>query len=197
MTDFFTAMKRAEQDGLKQAYGRKAYAMGFSLSHTGGGCLAWTRDVSESAWIMVTADDGVSLPVDGETAWVGLDASHNACFESIVEVSNTEEMVTAIMLHIDAWRVAREFCDVMRAHLGDNIAEVLRLNAEEPDSTLCHSHDFIDANMTMLDALVAAGYTERQVMDSIHADDDTITRIWNLAWDIAKAHDFDRNKMEA
>ncbi len=57
--------------------------------------------------------------------------------------------------------------------------EVLRLNAAETDPLICHSHDFCDANMVMLEAFEALGGT----FDPADEGQATLT---NAAWDIAK-----------
>jgi hypothetical protein len=62
---------------------------------------------------------------------------------------------------------------------------VVRRNRAEPDSLhVCHSHDFCDANVSMLQAFVK---TFRR--DSDHGSDEDVA-LWNRAWGLAKSNDF-------
>lgn len=63
----------------------------------------------------------------------------------------------------------------------EQFAEIIRRNAAEPNEDVCHSHDFVDANMTMLMAWQATFGGAEFDMNS----DDHIG-VWNHAWQIAK-----------
>lgn len=52
----------------------------------------------------------------------------------------------------------------------------------------CASHNHCDANMVMLAAVCSYGYTEDDVFEN--DCDNEISRMWNKAWDIAKANHF-------
>ena len=49
--------------------------------------------------------------------------------------------------------LAREFCHALHRHIGTvGVAKVVELNRREANVHICHSHDFCDANMTMLES---------------------------------------------
>ncbi|MBN8422479.1 MAG: hypothetical protein J0L73_26425 [Verrucomicrobia bacterium] len=87
-----------------------------------------------------------------------------------------------------AHSLARAFATQLHADIGNDISTVVALNAQEGNSPCCHSHDFCDANQTMLDAWQALTGEECE----FSADDDALTALINEAWNIAKAHDFSR-----
>jgi len=62
-----------------------------------------------------------------------------------------------------------------------NFEEMRRLNAVESNPAICHSHDFCDANMSMLEAFQYV--MDRTARLSDQADIDMI----NAAWEHAKA----------
>ena len=73
-----------------------------------------------------------------------------------------------------AKQVAKRFAERLREEIGDeNYREVLRRNATPEYDGCCASHDFCDANMTMLAALEDCGIDDGA---------DGPTAIWNLAW---------------
>jgi hypothetical protein len=57
--------------------------------------------------------------------------------------------------------------------------EMLALNAREPNPNVCHSHDHIDANMTMAEAWEEVFGRKPDPADEDEAD------TWNKAWKIA------------
>lgn len=91
--------------------------------------------------------------------------------------------------------LSREFCRVLKEWL--NIAEqalvIERNNAEPDQSSICHTHDFCDANQAMLNAWeVVFGKDESPaitegMMDEMRAFD---LRLWNAAWTKAKNEKF-------
>lgn len=88
-------------------------------------------------------------------------------------------------------QLAAAFCARLRRELGADMAEVIRLNRQEIDPNVCHSHDFLDANMTMLGALqqlleeVAPNYPRDDVA-MVH----DYSQICDAAWRLARAHHF-------
>lgn len=55
---------------------------------------------------------------------------------------------------VDARALALEFSRALaKSMTPEQLALVVSLNASEPDSGVCHSHDFCDANEVMLSAL--------------------------------------------
>lgn len=58
-----------------------------------------------------------------------------------------------------ATALARSFARALRHEVGrKSYHEIVRLNAAETDPSICHSHDFCDANMAMLSAWNAEGW---------------------------------------
>lgn len=75
-------------------------------------------------------------------------------------------------------RLARRFARRLRQVVGPVILrEIVRRNAEESDSDVCHSHDFCDANEAMVEAAREAALVRR-------------TELRGPAWDLAKANRF-------
>lgn len=78
--------------------------------------------------------------------------------------------------------VGDKFAKLLRRELTDAEFREMRVrNREEPDSGICHSHDFCDANMPMAEALLIVTGCEPSF------DHDAITELWNQAFDYAKA----------
>lgn len=84
--------------------------------------------------------------------------------------------------------LAREFSTHLRFELSDEqLKETVRRNAEDESkygADICHSHDFCDANMVMLQAWQEFFGQEPDL------NDDADIAIWGDAWAIAKASDF-------
>lgn len=80
--------------------------------------------------------------------------------------------------------VATRFVEVLEEWLSpEEMAEVRERNADEDDKLVCHSHDFCDANMAMLEAIEeVCNVTAADVCGQIDAD----TALWSAAWDLAK-----------
>jgi hypothetical protein len=62
--------------------------------------------------------------------------------------------------------------------------EIVARNAAEADSRVCHSHDFIDANVVMAEAFERVMGREADTQDGADLD------LFNGAWDAAKASGF-------
>lgn len=76
---------------------------------------------------------------------------------------------------------AHLFCEMG----GDQIVDMMKKNAAEEESQICHSHDYVDANMVMHDAINELCGT---VVDhgGTHPQHDKILALWNDAWVLAK-----------
>lgn len=75
--------------------------------------------------------------------------------------------------------IARHFLRLLREDIGpDNYAEACVRNARETNDSICHSHDFCDANMTMQAAFGAVGRVAE-------VDDDADLELWGAAWALA------------
>ena len=84
--------------------------------------------------------------------------------------------------------IARAFSRHLYEQLpGAQLREVVRRNREDPryqGTGACASHDFCDANMVMDQAF-------REVVGhSIDVNDERGVRIWNAAWEVARAYEF-------
>lgn len=93
--------------------------------------------------------------------------------------------------------LARIFSGYVRHALTkEQLAEAVRLNAMEPEgSGVCHTHDFVDANEVMAEAM-SAMYSEDTVeqvlLDSEHPNHQFMVDLWNMAWDRARENEFKR-----
>lgn len=90
-------------------------------------------------------------------------------------------------------QLAQAFSKRLRTELGADLAEVIRRNRDEIDPKVCHSHDFVDANMTMLAALNdCLGIAEEEDSDP-QAEVDRVhqfAQISDAAWTLARSHHF-------
>lgn len=74
---------------------------------------------------------------------------------------------------VSAEAIAEKFVAILREWLtSDEWQEMRRRNANERHPDVCHSHDFVDANMAMGEAFEAFGL-------------DSSEDLWNEAWNIA------------
>lgn len=87
---------------------------------------------------------------------------------------------------VTAELLAAKFSAILRDWLtAEQMEQVIQRNAAETHPGICHSHDFCDANMAMLEAAELFGLD----CDScIH--DEAANRLWNAAWNLAKAKAF-------
>jgi hypothetical protein len=80
-----------------------------------------------------------------------------------------------------AEELALRFANTLREEIGPrNFATMKKRNAkvDRKKESVCHSHDFCDANMTMY-----AAFQEVTGRETVYGDNDTA--LWNTAWDIA------------
>lgn len=82
--------------------------------------------------------------------------------------------------------VASEFSQALRALLTpEQMALVLARNFAESRPSICHTHDFCDANVVLHDVFLANG------MDP--ADEGGMEKwgsLWDAAWNLAKSREF-------
>lgn len=94
--------------------------------------------------------------------------------------------------------LAQRFCAILKAWLTpEELSESVKRNAIAAaigDHSVCHSHDFCDANQAMLDAweecfgkdeypaVIRGGATEEEI--------DRDDQLWNRAWSLAKQSEF-------
>ena len=110
-------------------------------------------------------------------------------------------------MDINTGKLAREFSATLREWLRpDELAEVVERNRAETDSYICHSHDFCDPNMAMLEAMEAVvGISANEVAEEAlvwvlmvkegneaiqNAETAPLMTAWNEAWEIAKRNEF-------
>ena len=86
-------------------------------------------------------------------------------------------------------QLAAAFCRMIWVEIGDEDMEiVIQENAADHDKTICHTHDYVDANQVMIDAwnrLRAA-----DLLPGIEVDDPSHMAIFNNAWLRARNADF-------
>ncbi len=91
----------------------------------------------------------------------------------------------------DVAALAKEFCRILSETLSaEQVAQVLMRNAEEANPSICHSHDFCDANMVMQAALDSFGVDPMSSGEDGKAMSDEIAVLWADAWDMAKGAGF-------
>lgn len=84
--------------------------------------------------------------------------------------------------------LAREFSRVLAEYISvESVQNVVKLNKLETNPGVCHSHDFCDANMAMIEAV--SNVTGIPEMDCYITDDSHHVAI-NKAWDLAKENGF-------
>lgn len=88
--------------------------------------------------------------------------------------------------------LASTFSAMLREELGADLAEVIRRNRDEIDPNVCHSHDFVDANMTMLEAVRSL---LRENTGTLTAERGVVlveeySQIADAAWVLARQHHF-------
>jgi hypothetical protein len=110
-----------------------------------------------------------------------------------VDTTNYTKAEQAMIDQVE--QLARNFSSVLKGWLtGEELSEAIRLNKEEDDHNVCHSHDFCDANMAMHEAFVNLYGREFTFYDEEIPESDRIssidTMIWNRAWSIAKENEF-------
>lgn len=82
--------------------------------------------------------------------------------------------------------LAKEFSEALKSKMtGDEMREIVRRNRAETHPRICHTHDFCDTNMVLLEIFKKYG------MDI--ADEGGTVRwghLWDDAWNRAKAAEF-------
>lgn len=87
-----------------------------------------------------------------------------------------------------AQRLSVRFSKILREWLSEaEMADVLARNATEKNPQICHTHDFVDSNQAMLDAVKELGFREIDLTSPIS---DAGVDLWNAAWCFAKNNGF-------
>lgn len=113
----------------------------------------------------------------GGEAWAGGEIVEDG--EIVGRVAHSGRVWAAIPATVR--RVAARFSELLIEHVGaESMREIARRNAAETAACVCHAHDFTDANMLMLEAIVrVVGH---------HAGDDSPAMMWlfDVAWQHAR-----------
>ena len=90
-------------------------------------------------------------------------------------LSNPEHRASAVK------RLALSFAETLREEIGEaKYEEVRQRNASPKYAGSCASHDFCDANWTMLHSFTT------EIGWEIDHDNDEDTSVWDDAWDLAR-----------
>lgn len=83
--------------------------------------------------------------------------------------------------------IAKEFARILRSWATDGEWKtMLEENAAEDSASICHSHDFCDANMAMDEAFRNLGVDPQKIWGDDWASNEDAAKLWNDAWSIAK-----------
>lgn len=105
--------------------------------------------------------------------------------ESSRTLLDTDNIKDALQMVYWFEQLAREFARLFReAVTPEQLQECIKLNRREGDAMICHSHDYLDANMTMDEAFT------RVVGKECNPDDTVDALLWGTAWTLAKKNDF-------
>lgn len=117
-----------------------------------------------------------------------------ATYEVFKETDDYEEILKELKFLREYTKLANEFSKVLREWLTEQEMEIVRERNHEEELkenkySICHSHDFCDANEAMIQAM------KNLDIDWIFADEDPEakeiqTDLINKAWNRAKANDF-------
>ncbi len=95
--------------------------------------------------------------------------------------------MNTILQHTAPEQVAIKFSEVLKEWVGiKKLRAIVSRNEAENDSSICHSHDFCDANMAMVEA-----------MEKMGLDYETNDELFNQAWNIAKENAFYTKKVKS
>jgi hypothetical protein len=81
--------------------------------------------------------------------------------------------------------IAKKFSEVLRDWLTkEEMQNVVDRNRSQTDESICHSHDFCDANMAMDEAFTAVVGRQCNLQNQYEI------KRWGHAWDIAQRNEF-------
>lgn len=156
------------QVGSSVVWDRKAHTL-----EAGGSCLADDKAMVVVVEVMATKANPFFTVRDVKTTKTfGLHV--NAL---VGQVHHDEEF--------DAGKLARAFVGELRKDIGvSKIKQAAIRNSKDDNPSVCHTHDFCDANMSMHAAGIRLGYWTDD------SDLESLCPLMNKAWDIAKAASF-------
>lgn len=92
-------------------------------------------------------------------------------------------------MQITPEQLGEVFAGVLKSWLTkEQWGEMRARNVEHVDDGVCASHDFVDANMAMLEAFLALGLHDPSDLDCDSPARDLAMDLWSKAWDWAKAN---------
>lgn len=170
---------------------------------------SWGQDASPSFWTRATLarngelfraviwsqhPDATQREFDGKRFLVSLAGvtaedtdvlAHNAVDQDIMETDDISEAIkAALMAVLSPETLAREFSNILAKWLTHGQAEqVLKLNKAETNPSICHTHDFVDPNQAMIDALANLGL-------EFDCQNEEQGALIDAAWAIAKSNGF-------
>ena len=134
---------------------------------------------------MSPAKPGMPVAIQVKEGWY---AYLSLVGEKVMPIGDTTPLPTsqdAFQASVD--HVARHFASVLSGWLTPGeMKEVVERNLSEENEGVCHSHDFCDANMAMLEALQKLNVVPAEFSEF----SDEVTELFNNAWSTAKANDF-------
>lgn len=66
-------------------------------------------------------------------------------------------------------------------HTPEQMIDIIICNRQEKNTGVCHSHDYCDANMLMLEVFEE---------NNLNVEDEANHQLWNDVWDLAKQNEF-------
>ncbi len=179
------------QDFRQLADGLKAAGFNAEMEGMGGGITCVLMHY-EGFWVIGTSDENwaadyyqtVKAFEDGEEA-THIDFGVRS--EWPAKREDVDAVLAAIvrMMQKPVLDLAKAFGLELRKELPTSqFREVIKRNACEMNNSICHSHDFCDANMVMADAFV------KTFGETIDLHSDINIQLWNDAWFMAKTRRF-------
>lgn len=92
-------------------------------------------------------------------------------------------------------KIAKEFSEILLSWIGEaKMKRVVELNRLQANPSICHSHDFCDANMAMEEA-----FTNLGLLTPCDADNtpkgEIVNEFWGQVWHLAKQHEFNQDSI--
>jgi hypothetical protein len=127
---------------------------------------------------------GVPVAVQTAAGWMPCVVGAEAALKSVGD----EPVPTSAAAHAGVIKFcAKRFAEVLADWLTPaEQAAVIERNTKQMDPLVCHSHDFCDANMAMLDALQSIGV----IGETFSSLPEEAMILWCAAWDEAKRSGF-------
>ncbi|HDR9192427.1 TPA: hypothetical protein QDB51_006612 [Burkholderia vietnamiensis] len=83
---------------------------------------------------------------------------------------------------MDKLAMAQSFSKkLVECHRPEQIIDIILSNRQEESEGVCHSHDYCDANMLMLEVFEE---------NNLSIEDDSNHALWGEVWDLAKENEF-------